>query len=69
MACNLNNIVFDLLRFNINPDLWIRPIDIYWGILNALLAASVFDDEAAVNQIFNTVNLKINPIAPHTFPQ
>lgn len=67
-ACNLNNILYDLSQFNVDINLWMKSIDIYWGIFNTLLAASVFDDETAVNHIFNHVNSKINPITPSTFP-
>lgn len=67
-ACNLNNILYDLSQFNVDINLWMKSIDIYWGIFNTLLAASVFDDETAVNQIFNQVNSKINPIIPSSFP-
>lgn len=52
-ACNLNNILYDLSQSNVDINLWMKSIDIYWGIFNTLLAASVFDDETAVNQIFN----------------
>ena len=51
-ACNLNNILYDLSQSNVDINLWMKSIDIYWGIFNTLLAASVFDDETAVNQIF-----------------
>ena len=67
-ACNLNNILYDLSQSNVDINLWMKSIDIYWGIFNTLLAASVFDDETAVNQIFNQVNSKINPIIPSTLP-
>lgn len=62
--CNLDNIIYNLLQANVNINFWIRSIDVYWGILNTLVAATVFDDEIAVTQIFNIVNSKINPTAP-----
>ncbi|MCR2050834.1 hypothetical protein NSB25_26750 [Acetatifactor muris] len=61
---NYNNVIFDLSCHGININYWIRTIDIYWGVLNTLSAASVFADDATVNQIYNKVNSKINPIAP-----
>lgn len=69
MACNLDGIIYNLSQYNIDINFWIRTIDIYWGVLNTLLAASVFDDDVAVNQIFNQVNSKINPMVPPTLPQ
>ena len=67
--CNLDNIIYNLLQANVNINFWIRSIDVYWGILNTLVAATVFDDEIAVTQIFNIVNSKINPTAPPILPQ
>lgn len=60
--CNLNNIIFYLSQENVNTNYLIRPIDTYWGILNTLLAASVFDDEVAVTKIVDKVNSKIKPV-------
>lgn len=62
IECNLNNIIYNLSQANVDINFWIRSIDVYWGILNTLLAATVFDDEIAVAQILDKINSKINPI-------
>ena len=61
IECNFNNIIYNLSQANVDINFWIRSIDVYWGILNTLLAATVFDDEVSVSQILDKVNSKINP--------
>lgn len=41
-------------------------INVYWGVINTLLAASVFDDENAVNSISKTIDKILYP--QHTSP-
>ena len=40
---------------------YIRYINISWGIINTLLAASVFNDNETVSRIMEIINSKLNP--------
>lgn len=65
---NINQAISNLYCNNVNIALYIRTIDTYWGILNTLIVASVFDDDTAVNAILEkispTANLPVPPILP-----
>lgn len=53
--------ITNLLTYNININNCWHSINTYWGIINALLAASVFDDVDALNSILELINKKLYP--------
>lgn len=56
----LNEVINYLIQSNININFYMRDIEINWGVINTLSAASVFNDETAVNTILETINTKIS---------
>ena len=50
-----------LRQDNINIYSYRGTINIYWGIINTLLAVSIFDDEDAVHHILQFVDDRLNP--------
>lgn len=59
-----NEIINILAYHNININLWWNNINAYWGVINTLLAASVFDNADTLNNVRKIVNEKLYPI-PH----
>lgn len=59
-----NEIYSYLAQINISTNYWTYNLYIYWGIINTLLAASVFDDSDAEKSIFEIVNSKLYPQSP-----
>lgn len=55
-----NEVINYLIQSNVDINFWIKGIEINWGIINTLSAASVFNDETAVNIILETINDKIS---------
>lgn len=60
-----NDILNNLIQNNINIDFYMNIINTYWGIINTLLPATVFDDPNAVSQILNIINNKLYPQSPN----
>ena len=61
-----NDILNYLIQNNININYYINVINTYWGIINTLLPATVFDDSNAVNQILNKINNKLYSQSPNS---
>lgn len=61
---SFNEIVSYLTQSGINTYYFMSNINVYWGIINTLLAASVFNDNEATKQILQTINNKLNVQSP-----
>ncbi len=57
----LDEILYSLSQSGIDMNFYIRYINICWGIINTLLAASVFNDNETVSRIMEIINSKLNP--------
>lgn len=61
---SFNEIILSLTQSGINTYYFMPNINAYWGIINTLLAASVFNDNEATMQILEIVNNKLNVQSP-----
>lgn len=59
-SITLNQIFEQLPQVNMDSNEWTITISTYWGIINTLLAATVFDDEEAKKQIMEMLQNKIH---------
>lgn len=53
---SFNEIMYTLNQLGIKVNYNISSINTYWGIINTLLAASVFDDNEAITQILEIID-------------
>lgn len=60
-SITLNQIFEQMPQVSTDANEWTITISTYWGIINTLLAATVFDDEEAKKQIMDMVQNKIYP--------
>lgn len=61
---SFNEIMSYLTQSGINTYYFMSNINAYWGIINTLLAASVFNDNEATRQILQIINNKLNVQSP-----
>lgn len=63
-AFTLEEILYSLSQTGINVNYYMGYINICWGIINTLLAASMFDDNETVQRIYGILNNKLYPQSP-----